>query len=89
MNQSRILTSLSHFDQERWAKKQNYLMILSLLSFLTPPPQLVMAGCLCRPVVVMGGLWVGVLVLVQAVLTLRASTHAAQPIPSSHSAHAL
>ncbi|KAK3870763.1 hypothetical protein Pcinc_024041 [Petrolisthes cinctipes] len=51
--------------------------------------QLVLAGCLCRPVVVMGGLWLGVLVLVQAVLTLRASTHAAQPAPPSHSAHAL
>ena len=39
-------------------------------------PQVVVAACLCRPVVVMGGVWVGVLVLVQAVLGLRA--------PSSH-----
>ncbi|XP_045139072.1 uncharacterized protein LOC123520650 [Portunus trituberculatus] len=39
--------------------------------------QVVVAACLCRPVVVMGGVWVGVLVLVQAVLGLRArSSHA-------------
>ncbi|XP_045604076.1 uncharacterized protein [Procambarus clarkii] len=35
--------------------------------------QLVVAACLCRPVVIMGGLWVGILVLVQAVLGLRAA----------------
>ncbi|XP_050738835.1 uncharacterized protein LOC127009632 isoform X2 [Eriocheir sinensis] len=38
--------------------------------------QVAVAACLCRPVVVMGGVWVGALVLVQAVLGLRA--------PSSH-----
>ncbi|XP_071534308.1 uncharacterized protein [Panulirus ornatus] len=37
---------------------------------------LVMAVCLCRPVVIMGGLWVGILVLVQAILGLRVADSA-------------
>ncbi|XP_066990542.1 uncharacterized protein [Macrobrachium rosenbergii] len=43
---------------------------MSSILFLS---QLVIAGCLCRPVVIMGGLWVAILVLAQAVLGLHTS----------------
>ncbi|XP_042233168.1 uncharacterized protein LOC121873592 isoform X2 [Homarus americanus] len=45
-------------------------LVVAAIIFLC---QLVVAACLCRPVVIMGGVWVGILVLVQAILGLRAA----------------
>ncbi|KAK8742475.1 hypothetical protein OTU49_001902 [Cherax quadricarinatus] len=47
--------------------------------------QLVVAACLCRPVVIMAGVWVGILVLVQAILGLRAAnTNFSQALVVGH-----
>lgn len=45
-------------------------LVMASILFLC---QLVVAGCLCRPVVIMGGLWVAILVLAQAILGLHTS----------------
>ncbi|XP_068230228.1 uncharacterized protein [Palaemon carinicauda] len=79
VNESNICNENYSSKSVRQLSKVN--LIISSILFLS---QLVIAGCLCRPVVIMGGLWVAILVLVQAVLGLHTSQKFKQSLVVGH-----